>query len=119
MQTEPAHEDNWPDHPEISPIIMTPTEAAQFLRLDRTRHTPISAKRTLDYWRNRGELRGTKYARYVWYLRDELENFLRSRINTCARLASLVVSFLSVASGNYSSRTKEVTNGYRKSWCLS
>ncbi|MBA7652905.1 hypothetical protein ES703_60744 [subsurface metagenome] len=58
---------------------MTPTEAAQFLRLDCTGHTPESAKRTLDYWRNRGELRGTKYARHVWYLKDELEVFLKRK----------------------------------------
>ena len=57
---------------------MTPTEAALYLRLDRTSHTPESAKRTLDYWRGRGELRGTKYARHVWYLKNELENFLRT-----------------------------------------
>ena len=70
---------NWPDRPEAFPPIMTPTEAAQFLRLDRTSHTPESARRTLDYWRNRGDLRGTKYARHVWYLRGELESFLKKK----------------------------------------
>ena len=69
----------WPDRPKEFPPIMTPTEAALFLRLDYTSHTPESARRTLDYWRNRGELRGTKYARHVWYLRSELEAFLRNK----------------------------------------
>ncbi len=84
MQNEnkQKNEANWPDRPQVFPPIMTPTEAAQFLRLDRTGHTPRSAKRTLDYWRNRGELRGTKYARHVWYLRDELEDFLRIKTKT-------------------------------------
>jgi hypothetical protein len=72
----------WLDRPEEFPIIMTAMEAALFLRLDRTSHTPESAKRTLDYWRGRGELRGTKYARHVWYLNDELENFLRKKTDT-------------------------------------
>jgi len=58
---------------------MTPTEAAQFLRLDQTGLAPESAKRTLNYWRDRGELRATKYARRVWYLREELEKFLRNK----------------------------------------
>jgi hypothetical protein len=44
-------EDNWPERPQVFPLIMTSTEAAQFLRLDHTSHTPKSAKRTLDYWR--------------------------------------------------------------------
>ena len=70
---------SWPDRPSPFPIIMTPTEAAQFLRLDHIGHTPISAKRTLDYWRNRNDLKGTKYARHVWYLKDELEKFLRNK----------------------------------------
>jgi hypothetical protein len=72
-------ETDWPRCPDPFPPVMTPTEAAQFLRLDCTVHTPTSAKRTLDYWRNRGELRGTKYARHVWYLKDELEKFLRNK----------------------------------------
>ena len=75
-------EDNWPERPQVFPLIMTPTEAAQFLKLDRTRHTPESAKRTLDYWRGRGELCGTKYARHVWYLKDELEAFLKRKTQT-------------------------------------
>ena len=69
----------WPDRPQQFPPIMTPTEAAQFLRLDQTSHTPKSAKRTLDYWRNRGDLKGTKYARHVWYLKDQLEVFLKRK----------------------------------------
>ena len=73
---------NWPNRPEMFPIIMTPTEAAQFLRLDQTGHSPKSAKRTLDYWRDHGELKGTKYARHVWYLKDELEAFLKVKTAT-------------------------------------
>ena len=69
-------ETDWPRCPDPFPPIMTPTEAAQFLRLDQTDHTPVSARRTLDYWRNRGDLKGTKYARHVWYLKEELEKFL-------------------------------------------
>ena len=69
----------WPDRPQQFPPVMTPTEAAQFLRLDCTAHTPKSAKRTLDYWRNRGYLKGTKYARHVWYLKDQLEVFLKRK----------------------------------------
>ncbi len=72
-------EGEWPPHPVEFPPIMTPTEAAQFLRLDLTGHTPKSAKRTLNYWRDHGDLRGTKYARHVWYLRIELERFLDNK----------------------------------------
>ena len=69
----------WPDNPQEFPPVMTPTEAAQFLRLDQISHTPKSAKRTLDYWRDHGELKGTKYARHVWYLKSELEAFLHNK----------------------------------------
>ena len=69
----------WPNRPQVFPLIMTPIEAAQFLRLDQTAHTPRTAKRTLDYWRDRGELRGTKYARHIWYLQEELEAFLKHK----------------------------------------
>ena len=55
---------------------MTPVEAAMFLRLDETGHSPESTRRTLNYWRDRGEFRATKYARHVWYLKNELEKFL-------------------------------------------
>jgi hypothetical protein len=81
MQAEKKPEKGavWPDRPEEFPPIMTPTEAAMFLRLDRTSHTPESAKRTLGYWRGRGELHSTKYARHVWYLKNELEAFLKRK----------------------------------------
>ena len=69
----------WPDRPNTFPDLMTPHEAAMFLRLDETGHTPASACRTLDYWRDKGELRATKYARRIWYLRSELEAFLRRK----------------------------------------
>ena len=69
----------WPARPSTFPDLMTPEEAAMFLRLDQTGHTPASACRTLNYWRNRGELKATKYARRIWYLRGELEAFLRKK----------------------------------------
>ena len=67
---------DWPKRPNVFPDLMTPAEAAMFLRLDQTGHTPVSACRTLNYWRNRGELKATKYARRIWYLKQELEAFL-------------------------------------------
>ena len=76
---ETETKNKWPDPPEQFPLVLTPVEAAQFLRLDQTGHTPISAKRSLDYWRDQGELKGTKYARHVWYLKDELETFLKKK----------------------------------------
>jgi hypothetical protein len=77
MQIEP--ENDWPQRPNVFPDLMTPAEAAMFLRLDQTGHTPRSARRTLNYWRDRGELRATKYARRVWYLKGELEAFLANK----------------------------------------
>ena len=70
---------NWPERPDVFSELMTPVEAAMFLRLDQIGHTPKSAKRTLDYWRDHDELKATKYARRVWYLKGELENFLRNK----------------------------------------
>ena len=70
---------DWPKKPEIFPDLMTPTEAAMFLRLNETCHTPKSAVRTLNYWRDLGELKATKYARRVWYLKEELESFLKNK----------------------------------------
>ena len=70
---------DWPERPDIFPDLMTPVEAAMFLRLDQVGHIPKSAKRTLDYWRFRGELKATKYARHVWFLKDELEAFLKTK----------------------------------------
>ena len=69
----------WPERPDVFPDLMTPVEAAAFLRLDQTGHTPESARRTLNYWRARGELKATKYARRVWYLKRELEAFLKNK----------------------------------------
>ncbi len=77
--TEKELSSDWPEKPSIFPDPMTPEEAAMFLRLDQIGHTPTSAYRTLDYWRDRGELRATKYARRIWYLRSELEAFLRKK----------------------------------------
>lgn len=74
-----GNNNGWPERPAKFPLLMTPVEAAQFLRLDQTAHTPESAKRTLNYWRDRGELRATKFARRVWFLKEELEHFLRNK----------------------------------------
>ena len=78
QKTHPG-EYNWPQRPDVFPELMTPVEAAMFLRLDQTGHTPKSAKRTLNYWRDHGQLNATKYARRVWYLKKELEKFLQNK----------------------------------------
>ncbi len=69
----------WPQRPRVFPDLMTPVEAAMFLRLDQTGHNPDSACRTLNYWRDHGELMATKFARRVWYLKGELEDFLKRK----------------------------------------
>jgi hypothetical protein len=70
-------ESKWPPRPLTFPDLLNPVEAAQYLRLDETGlHTPRSAARTLKFWRDRGELRATKYARHVWYRKSELDRFL-------------------------------------------
>jgi hypothetical protein len=67
----------WPPRPAVFPDLMTPLEAAQYLRLDETgSHTPRSALRTITFWRDKGQLRATKYARHVWFRRKELDRFL-------------------------------------------
>jgi len=67
----------WPRRPEVFGDLLTPVEAAQYLRLDETGiHTPQSAVRTLNYWRDHGELKATKFARRVWYRKAELDKFL-------------------------------------------
>ena len=69
--------DSWPSHPDIFGELLTPVEAAQYLRLDETdNHSPKSALRTLNYWRDKGQLKATKYARRVWYRKAELDRFL-------------------------------------------
>jgi len=70
---------NWPARPEVFPELMTPVEAAMFLRLHEIGHNPNSAYRTLNYWREHGELKATKYARHIWFLRKELEVFLNKK----------------------------------------
>ena len=72
-------ENNWPEKPEVFPELMTPVEAAMYLRLDQVGHTPLAAARTLSYWRDKGYLRATKYARHIWYLKDELDKFLKNK----------------------------------------
>ena len=56
----------WPPRPSAFPELMTPVEAAQYLRLDQTgRHTPKTVTRTLDLFRDQGSLKATKYAKLV------------------------------------------------------
>ncbi|MCG8683293.1 MAG: helix-turn-helix domain-containing protein [Desulfobacterales bacterium] len=69
----------WPEHPKFFPDLMTPMEAAMFLRLNQIGHNPVSAIRTLNYWRDKGFLKATKYARRVWYLKSQLERFLENK----------------------------------------
>jgi len=78
-RTQQDKKPNWPSRPDIFPELMCPTEAAMFLRLDQVGHTPKSASRTLNFWRAKGELKATKYAKRVWYLKAELEAFLRKK----------------------------------------
>ena len=86
LMKNPISENNngmWPRRPAEFPQLMTPVEAAMFLRLDQTGHTPKMAIRTLNYWRDQGLLRATKYARRVWYLKNELEAFLKNKTERC------------------------------------
>ena len=69
----------WPERPQVFPDLMIPLEAAMFLRLDQIGHTPETAIRTLNYWRDKGDLKATKYARHVWYLKEELDKFLENK----------------------------------------
>ena len=78
-ETRQSKEQNWPAKPDAFPELMSPTEAAMFLRLDQVGHTPTSAVRTLNFWRGKGELKATKYAKRVWYLKTELEAFLKKK----------------------------------------
>ena len=71
--------DKWPQRPEVFPDLMTQVEAAMFLRLDEIGHSPESASRTLNYWRDRDALRATKYAKRIWYLKKELDIFLENK----------------------------------------
>ena len=68
---------DWPPRPETFAELLTPIAAAQYLRLDETGHTPKSAVRTLNYWRYKGQLKATKFARRVWYRKPELDQFLK------------------------------------------
>jgi hypothetical protein len=74
---EQSQNNNWPPRPVVFAELLTPIEAAQYLRLDETgNHTPQTAIRTLNYWRYKGQLKATKYARRVWYRKAELDRFL-------------------------------------------
>ena len=72
-------ENLWPNRPDKFPELMTPVEAAMFLRLDEIGHNPESAMRTLNYWRDRAELKATKYARHIWYTRQQLALFIENK----------------------------------------
>ena len=74
-----SNDNRWPERPKVFPELMTPVEAAMFLRLDQTGHSPEGSCRTLSYWRDKGDLKATKYARRVWYLKEELEKFLHNK----------------------------------------
>lgn len=76
----PSVTNGWPSRPSPFSELLTPIEAAQYLRLDELgQHTPESAIRTLNYWRDHGVLRATKFARHVWYRRVELDRFLERK----------------------------------------
>ncbi len=51
----------WPERPQGFPDLITPIEAAMFLRLDQTGDSPKSACKTLNYWRQRDELEAIKF----------------------------------------------------------
>ena len=44
--------------------------------------SPESATRTLNFWRDKRELKATKFARHVWYLKAELDRFLTVKTET-------------------------------------
>jgi len=67
--TEKEISSDWPERPSIFRDLMTPEEAAMFLRLDQIGHTPASACRTLDYWRDKGDPNATECAGRVSCLR--------------------------------------------------
>lgn len=69
----------WPQRPDTFPDLMTPIEAAMYLRLDELGQTPKQARRNLNYWRERGDLRATKFARHLWFLKKELEIFMQNK----------------------------------------
>jgi hypothetical protein len=74
---------DWPQRPALFPDLMTPIEAAQYLRLDQTgAHTPTAAVRTLNFWRDKGQLKATKFARHVWFRKVELDRFLSVKTET-------------------------------------
>lgn len=69
----------WPNRPAMFPDLMTPVEAGMYLRLNETKLTPQTVHRTLNYWRDQGQLKATKFARRVWYLKSELDAFLATK----------------------------------------
>ncbi|AQQ71394.1 hypothetical protein SMSP2_01768 [Limihaloglobus sulfuriphilus] len=69
----------WPPRPEKFPDLMTSIEAAMYLRLDEIGQSQKQALRNLKFWRDRGELRATRYVRNVWFLRSQLDKFLENK----------------------------------------
>jgi hypothetical protein len=73
----------WPPRPVAFAELLTPVEAAQYLRLDELgTHTPKSAIRTLNFWRDNSQLKATKFARRVWFRKSELDRFLSVKTET-------------------------------------
>jgi hypothetical protein len=58
----------------VSPLL-TEQEAITYLRLDTVKIDDPSA--TLRRYRDKGLLRGTQVSKRVFYLRDELDRFLK------------------------------------------
>ena len=61
-----------------SPEVMTPKEAIHFLRLDEADlKNPAT---TLQYYRDKGLLKGTKIGKTIRYTKEDLLDFLRNPI---------------------------------------
>jgi hypothetical protein len=58
------------------PEIMTPAEAARFLRIDSANY-----ERTLSHYREKGKLHGTRIGKTLKYTRKELERFAERMTN--------------------------------------
>ena len=56
------------------PELLTEAEAIRYVRLDAASKNP---ERTLRYYREKGLLRPTQIGRHLFYLRAELDEFLK------------------------------------------
>lgn len=80
LEPSKADKTGWPPRPEVFGELLNPMETAQYLRLDETgNHTPKTAVRTLNYRRDKGQIKASKFARRVWYLKEELDKFLQNK----------------------------------------